>query len=132
MSRAAATYVIRLDDSWLFGGTWRAEELDGLSVCPLVGFDPTITIGLGASGEVDDRHVALELAIGPEATGVEPGAVAEPEEEGAEEEQAGRARRRRRPLQLVGGAAESHRSERRIWVHPDAQLVAHDGYIVFA
>jgi hypothetical protein len=53
--RASETADLRLDDAWLYGGTWRAEVQDG-NVCPLASIDPTEPLGLGSMDEALDVH----------------------------------------------------------------------------
>lgn len=60
--RAGAQVHLRLDDAWQSGGIWRVERLEPTSTCALVDVDPTRPLGLGASGEVADVHVALPMA----------------------------------------------------------------------
>lgn len=54
--RSADATDLRLDDAWLFGGTWRCEVEDATTVCSLADIDPTIPLGLGSAGEVGDDH----------------------------------------------------------------------------
>jgi hypothetical protein len=129
--------TLRLDDRWLFGGVWRAERLDPGSTCSLVGFDPLITIGLGASGELDDIHEPLPPnpdETGPDETGEETSEVEIPEPEPLA------ANTRLEQVVEIEGAGEpvhwntalrpSHRIEQRLWVKPEAELVpAPDGTI---
>lgn len=128
LSRAGENYLVRLDDAWLYGGTWRAERLDDTSICPLVGFDPTITLGLGATGEEDDRHIEILDRDDAEETGTETAA-----EQGAsvlEHEEAGRPLSGE-PFAWSAVLREAHRIEERIWVHPDAKLtLGPEGHIV--
>jgi len=124
LTRAGENFVVRLDDAWLFGGTWRSERLDGHSTCSLVGYDPTMTLGLGASGEADDVHVPIEVES------EEPAAETALDAEGAEGEAAEPAPPGE-PFHWSAVLRETHRTQERIWVHPDAALApTPDGHVV--
>jgi hypothetical protein len=120
---------LRLDDRWLFGGVWRAERLDPDSTCSLVGFDPLITIGLGASAELDDVHEPLPQ--NPDETGEETSEVAVPEPKPEPEPPAPTVELE--PVVEIEGAGQPvhwstalrpvHRIEQRLWVKPEAELV---------
>ena len=69
-------FVLRRDDCWLYSGVWRAERLAEGTACSLVGFPPTVTLGLGASGEAGHEDVLLSVDAEDE-----PVAVLEPETE---------------------------------------------------
>jgi hypothetical protein len=125
--------ALRLDDRWLFGGVWRAERLDPDSTCSLVGFDPLITVGLGASGELDDIHEPLPA--NPDETGEETSEVEvpEPSPEREPEPDALTLAAEPEPVVEVEGVGQpvhwstalrpTHRVEQRLWVKPEAELV---------
>jgi hypothetical protein len=61
LTRAGERVHLRLDDAWQSAGIWRVEHLDGSSICPLLGVNPTVPLGLGASGEAADVHVTVAV-----------------------------------------------------------------------
>ncbi len=123
--------TLRLDDRWLFGGVWRAECLDADTTCSLVGFDPLITIGLGASGEIDDIHEPLpadpdETVDDTSAITVAETEVPETESEPpepAQPELVVEIESVGQPVNWSTALRPVHRIEQRLWVKPDAQLV---------
>jgi hypothetical protein len=108
--RAAGTADLRLDDAWLFGGTWRAEVQDGL-VCPLAEIDPTVPLGLGAADEFGDHH--------------EPRTDDEGEDEDDELVEDGQ------PVFWTVGLTHAMHEKGRIWVKASAELIPRaDGTVV--
>lgn len=77
--RAGAQVHLRLDDAWQSGGIWRTERLEATSSCPLVEVDPTRPLGLGASGEAADVHVAPIGEAEPESRAESEGPAPRPE-----------------------------------------------------
>ena len=116
-----ADVVLRLDDKRLYGGIWRAERLEEYMICSLVGYPPTLTLGLGASGEAghSDQLLVDEETEPAEESTADPTI---PDDSTPDDSVS--------PIFWTTALRESHRVEQRLHVDAAARLVPVNGTIV--
>ena len=99
---------LRLDDRWSFGGIWRAERLSEDSTCSLTDIDPTKPLGLGSLREEEDLHKP---------------AVLDQDELVEVDTNVGAIKASGQPFFWSTALRAVHRTDQRLWIHPDAALV---------